>query len=556
MGYPLELQALVVEDEKSSKEYYDAVFDSLVVAGMPLSKPRYAFCHQDGAEALDGDVIYHLVILDLRLPRCPDEPATDGVDLGLDLLTRCRNRNSFPIPALLIVSGHLDQANQGDLHALVRSGFAHGQVLIKGPNLEQDIKAALSRCIQYCQVGLHIRDGGLSSFPTLSPRDEDLLRRAVLTDGYCKGLDLRWWSAEYAPPFSGDAAFSGWTKTLMGAFLLDGGRGRSRPTFFKLAPNAGAQSVAAEAQLLQHKLSHIKVSTPTATGDRSLLITQKVGDDDGPPVSLVDFLGRPISEVKPRLSEVVREVAQQVRRLGDNSPDQLPIRRLLWPNHDPERIAAQWERWRGPDLASRLGLTYDPVAMFAKLRGSEVLLRVGVQSALHGDLNPTNVALDVRSDSVHGYIFDSSGVRAGINFRDLAMLEVTSLLHLPFGTSENLVQACANLYQVRYLQRALPPAGMLDRAANTWMLVSELRQNASECPNASVLAYAIMVFDHALIQLGGLSFAVSRNKIRYPDQAAEFAARAANWVELVGSRVLSEGTSDGNTRSPIVRNDG
>lgn len=64
-------------------------------------------------------------------------------------------------------------------------------------------------------------------------------------------------------------------------------------------------------------------------------------------------------------------------------------------------------------------------------------------------------------------------------------------------------------------------------------MISELRRVAASFPDATAVVYALMVFDQALIQLGGLAFAVSRNKIRDPEQAAKLAARAANWIELV-----------------------
>src|SRR5207245_1445685 len=126
MSYPHELLALIIEDEESSKSFYDAVFEQLAEKGYALAKPRYAFCHSDGVAALTADTIFHLVILDLRLPKCPGEPPSDGLDFGLDLLQCCAERNDYPVPALLVVSGHLDKANQGDLNARVTGGFAHG----------------------------------------------------------------------------------------------------------------------------------------------------------------------------------------------------------------------------------------------------------------------------------------------------------------------------------------------------------------------------------------------------------------------------------------------
>ena len=103
MSYPHELLTLIVEDEQSSKSFYDAVFDQLAAKGYPLAKPRFAFCHADGIKALASDAIFRLVILDLRLPQSPNQPASENLDYGLDLLDKCSHRNAYPIPAMFVI---------------------------------------------------------------------------------------------------------------------------------------------------------------------------------------------------------------------------------------------------------------------------------------------------------------------------------------------------------------------------------------------------------------------------------------------------------------------
>ena len=198
-----------------------------------------------------------MVILDLRLPEAPGRPEFPTLDFGLSLLDQCINRNAYPIPVLLVISGHLNQANQRDLGLRVRNGVAYGCVLVKSNNLEDDLLDAVREAQRYCDIGIHIRDSGEALYPTLSPRDEDLLRRCVIRQGECIGLNLEWWAAEYIRPTGEFKEYQGWTKTLMGRFLLDRGVGPSRPTFFKLTPAGGAESVVREAQISEHKLSHI-----------------------------------------------------------------------------------------------------------------------------------------------------------------------------------------------------------------------------------------------------------------------------------------------------------
>jgi hypothetical protein len=92
---------------------------------------------------------------------------------------QCINRNAYPIPVLLVISGHLNQAKQHDLDSRVRQGVAYGRVLVKGEN-EADLYTAIQKAQRYCDIGIHICDSGEALYPTLSPRDEDLLRRGIV----------------------------------------------------------------------------------------------------------------------------------------------------------------------------------------------------------------------------------------------------------------------------------------------------------------------------------------------------------------------------------------
>jgi hypothetical protein len=530
MSYPRTLQPLIIEDEVGVKEYYEAVLAKLMAKG-EIAPPRFAFSYEEGRRLLNENVIYHFVILDLRLPESPGLPPIASLDLGLGLLEQCENRNSYPIPVLLVISAHLNQANQRELDAQVRNGFAFGRVLVKSENLEDDILAAVRDAQRYCSVGIHVRDCGESRYPTLSPRDEDLLRRCVIEQEDRIGLDLQWWAAEYMRPTGEYQNYKGWTKTLMGRFVLDRGIGLSRPTFFKLAPDGGADRASREAQILAHKLSHIKVHGTIIAGDRSLLVTEKVGESNEPPVSLEAFLGAPSERIQDALPGIVADVARQVASLGPVTPDQVRVSKLVWNGHDKERILAEWNKYSGTIKAVGVAPDFDPTDALDTLMGHDAPVQHHVQTCLHGDLNITNVAIDDLVSGSRAYIFDASGCHAGVNVRDLAMLEVTALLHQPVNGQESLVHHCSVLYG-----DSVDPPGDLDftagtdRARNTLRLLVEIRKRAVS--QATPAIYALMVFDHALIQLGGLQW-LSENKVCNPSDAARLVWLTAQWLPRV-----------------------
>src|SRR5208337_2630326 len=93
-----------------------------------------------------------------------------------------------------------------------------------------EIETALSQALRYTDIGIHIRDAEKEWFPTLSPREDDLLRRCVLAQPSDLGVDVRWWSAEPGQSISHPSPNRGPTKVLMGHFLMDDGMGASLPT--------------------------------------------------------------------------------------------------------------------------------------------------------------------------------------------------------------------------------------------------------------------------------------------------------------------------------------
>jgi CheY-like chemotaxis protein len=525
MSYPRVIQPLIIEDDSRMKGYYEAVLHKLETAGI-VAPAHFAFSYEEGRRLLGENTIYHLVILDLRLPELPGQPESLTLDFGHSLLDQCINRNEYPIPVLLVISGHLDKTKQRELDAKVRMGVAYGRLLVKSPSLEDDLQAAVQEVQRYCDIGIHIRDGGEVRYPTLSPRDEDLLRRSVLQQGGCIGLDLEWWAAEYIRS-------TGWTKTLMGRFLLDRGIGPSRPTFFKIAFMEGAGIVVQEAHILQHKLSHIKVCNALRSGDHSLLVTQKVGESNERPISLADFLGRPPDQVQQAIPVIVENIADQVAALGDLTPDQTLLCSLLWKHHDQERLRILWKQYcMSQDRA------IDPTSVLNSLAANTRHVHLARQTCLHGDLNITNIALDDSATGPRAYILDASGCQSGVNVRDLAMLEVTALLHQPIDGEPTLLQHCMTFYGDRVDVPDDPDVTQgSNRARSTLKLIAEIRKQALKRAKPSI--YALMVFDCAMLQLGGLAWPYG-NKITHPPNAARLASLTASWLRRVAPEFFGD----------------
>lgn len=102
MSYPLTLQPLVIEDDEGAKDAYKGIFEAIAAdyGDLPFAPapPCFAFSYEEAKEYLDGSKIFHVVILDLRLPEKPKLPPIDGTELGLKLLTLCVDRDHYPIP--------------------------------------------------------------------------------------------------------------------------------------------------------------------------------------------------------------------------------------------------------------------------------------------------------------------------------------------------------------------------------------------------------------------------------------------------------------------------
>jgi hypothetical protein len=101
-------------------------------------------------------------------------------------------------------------------------------------------------------------------------------------------------------------------------------------------------------------------------------------------------------------------------------------------------------------------------------------------------------------------------------------------LHHPTSRTESLVRSCGQIYTPIELVNLDQGS---DLARNTLKLISEIRAKAFEQETSYL--YGLMVFDNALIQLGGLAFGPSCNKIASPKDAALLAAYSARWLRAM-----------------------
>jgi CheY-like chemotaxis protein len=532
MSYPLTLQPLVIEDEDNVKDVYQTIFETISeelghFLPFRIAAPCYAFSYEQALSLLDGSRIFHVVILDLRLPEKQGLPEVQDQDLGLDLLERCINRDRFPIPALLVISGHVGSTDQVRIQDRLRENFFYARLLSKGDFalLEGAIKSACTEALRHVGIGIHLRDSGEEQYPTLTPRDEELLRRSVLQQQGGIGVDLNWWSATRCQ-VGAPVGVNPWTKVLMGRYLLDEGGGASRPKFFKLLAGADSHSVIESARRIEQKLTHIKITSTVVSKSTGLIVTEKVGAQDERP--------KPLGEIFTTIDckgafEIAGQIASQVHQLGELLYDSKPLKSLLWPWHDEQTLRNQWK-----DLQQRLSEAerrVDPVELYHELHQSDQKVRLQERPIVHGDLHMSNVALDSTSHKFDAYIFDAGVIRRSTAGRDLAVLEVSTLLHQQLGI-ETLIQVCSVIYDASTPLDENTFASVTNPLAqNVIEFVRGLRTGADAWNPPEI--YALLVFDFALIQLGGLSFGTSGNRIADPRAAGAVAAFVARWYRSI-----------------------
>jgi len=530
MSYPLTIQPLIVEDEEKPKEMYEEIFESLPkdFSCLPFrfAPPLFAFSYQRAHEFLAGSKMFHLVILDLRLPENDRIAASEKIDFGQALLRECLERERFPVPSLLVISAHINKTEQDNFQNSVRSGFYHGRVFVKQDYelIQAEIRKACDAALQYCAVGVHLRDDPGKLFPTLSAREDDLLRRSVLQQPGAIGLDISWWNAE--PETGEHRDTTPWKKVFIGRYLFGDGIGPSRPRFFKFMPRSGAENVIFGARRLEQKLYHIKVLSEVLGEKRALLVTEKVGASEERPISLESFFTHP--DCSPSaISKVAGQIIEQLETLGDLQPASKILKGLFWSHHNRAALKEQWIRFSGPQVASDLGASIDCLDVAFQLMDSSEVMRFDQRSCTHGDLNIGNVALDVQNlQTPNAYIFDAGNNTRDIAGKDIAVLEVSALLHQTHQNEADFLRLCKSLYGGHFIPEDNEIGQLSLISRTTIQFILQLRSGLRD--TVSPYVYALLILDYAAIQLEGLQYA-SGNKIRNPLSAVMIFAAASHW---------------------------
>lgn len=526
MSYPRKRDILIVEDEQQPIDAYRDLL-GLYREELPCTEPLVARNYADAEAFLKEPRIIHCMILDLNLPLERHGTAGDGLTPGEQLLQLAANRDEYPIPVMMVISGKLETAGLKELQDQLEEGFWHGELINKkDPRLPEKIKNSLQKSQEYIDVGIHMRDGGSSWFPTLSPREEDLLRRCILKQSGCLGVDLEWWTAETGPSVSRPTSNDGPTKVLMGRFLLDDSLGFSLPTFFKFEPKGNAEVICRDVKILGHKLAHVKPVHTGASPARCLLVTQSV--TNGRPVSFDHYLCRDdaADDVIPHL---VADIVEQLEKLSGVEEDQVPVSSLLWQHYKPG-ILEETSRLADHTLLGT-ATHEDPIRVQRELEASSARIWVTKRSCTHGDLNASNVAVDLApADRPHAFIFDASGIHADVDSRDLAYLEVTTLLYAEAVEIPGHFTAFDVFYGNAIDPGPLPNAAVLPpQVRRTRAVIAAIRKHVASFKNAEM--YPLVLFNAAMMQLSGLITHPTPNKVVKPELAYILAVWSATWVK-------------------------
>jgi hypothetical protein len=174
----------------------------------------------------------------------------------------------------------------------------------------------------------------------------------------------------------------------------------------------------------------------------------------------------------------------------------------------------EWQKWSDESPED------DPLVVMREVLHSTREVRYSERSFIHGDLHAENVAVDVANSGgePRAFVFDAGATTRAPRLKDIAMLEVSVLLHSEEGLTTEILDELSRTH-----------ASAAQSSPRT-TLVRALRSGCLPDGDPEWLVYAVLLFDQALVQLGGLAFPPSGNKIHNPKDAARLAAFAAKWL--------------------------
>jgi hypothetical protein len=322
----------------------------------------------------------------------------------------------------------------------------------------------------------------------------------------------------------------------MGHFLMDDGMGASIPTFFKFEPAGNGPSVCRDIGILAQKLGHVKIFHTSHSRQRSLIVTQSA-TNRGVPVSLNDYLQGDPAVIGLSIPKLITQVVEQLSLLGDTSEDEVQLGGFLWEYLNRGAIEKAWNSCDTRQVVK--GGAPSPIAVFDMLKASRMKQWATKRHCAHGDLNATNVTIDAtHGDNPQAYIFDAAGMRADFDLRDIATLEVTTILFNSVGIDEQLIRVCRAFYEVDFIPKASPdPAEASPFTQNVFAMIAAIRARSQSEQHRT--AYALLVFDASLRQLSGLGLQPSPNKVRNPVHACYLAAWISQWLKNVAPGLFS-----------------
>lgn len=520
MSYPAEIRTLIIEDEPQMIVEYRRIFDYLKKTYRVLAAPSFAESYNDAEVKLARADIYHVVILDLALPETIGEEIGAVTARGLGLIPSIGAREDYPVPILMIVTADPTRiVNMPALKQQLQAMFWKWEVISKNDKLMEQLKGGIDAALAYTSVGIHIvgDENADKLWPMLSPREEDILRRAILdAQSSAIGADLRWWS------FDRVAAGSAWVKVLRGRLILAGQNGHSRERFLKFVPSEQGESAKRSAELLGSKLPHGQLLRYLAVGSRALLVTEKAGLDENPPRPLRDVLAAHEAITEPMIESIAHDIVDQLQKLGDSNAASITVGKILWPSHDEQRLAEAWTR-------TGIATDFNPPALLKEMRERPEMLIVNTRIC-HGDLHPGNVAIGKDDGRLRAYVIDAGVMTQNVWANDVAVLETSTVLHIDFGEIPNPILSMASLFDGSDpYGEALDWQNVDAKVANAVrFIVSPRKQIRSDC-NERI--YIVLLLDSLLIQIGGVAFGTAYNKIVSVNDAAQLFRLFVQWYQ-------------------------